>query len=123
MKATMKLALVLLLAVGAANAAVINLRLMHYNDNHGRFEAQDSSFNTCSNSTLCFGGFAKQQAALQFQRVVAPLNNRDFLALHAGDQFTGTVWDFLYTSQNKQVAPQFLNQQGLDAFTLGRCLL
>ena len=119
MKTPMKLALVLLLAAGAANAAVINLRLLHYNDNHGRFEAQDSSFNTCSNSTQCFGGFAKQQVALQQQRAVAPFNNRDFLALHAGDQFTGTVWDYVYTSQNNQVAHLFLNQQGLDAFTLG----
>jgi 5'-nucleotidase len=44
---------------------------------------------------------------------------QDSLVLHAGDQFTGTIWDNIYTKENIQIAPQFLNQLNLAAFTLG----
>lgn len=39
--------------------------------------------------------------------------------LPAGDQFTGTIYDYIYTRQGQQVAPPFLNALAVDAVTLG----
>jgi len=52
------------------------------------------------------------------QRSAASSNNQDFLLIHAGDQMTGTVYDYVFTSQGNHIAPQFLNALGLDAFVL-----
>lgn len=44
------------------------MRVIHFNDNHARFEASDTYFNTCKDPAVCFGGFAKQKTAVDAAR-------------------------------------------------------
>lgn len=102
--------------IGAKQAGSYPLRIIHFNDNHARVEPADSSGNTCRNATVCFGGYARMKTAVDQLRSNF---TGDKLVLHAGDAMSGTLWDFVYTRNNKQVQPQFLNSLGIDAFTLG----
>jgi 5'-nucleotidase/UDP-sugar diphosphatase len=70
----------------SALAASFPLQVVHINDNHGRFEPADKYFSTCSDPTLCFGGFAKQQSMANILRAGAKAAKKDFLFLHAGDE-------------------------------------
>ena len=103
-------------SIESKQAGSYPLRIIHFNDNHARVEPADSSANVCKNATACFGGYARMKTA------VDQLRSRvtgDKLVLHAGDAMSGTLWDFVYTRNNKQVQPQFINSLGIDAFTLG----
>ena len=57
--------------------------------------------------------------AVKAEKAAAAAAGQDVIFVHAGDQFTGTTWDYVYTSQGVQVAPLFLNALGIDSFTPG----
>jgi 5'-nucleotidase/UDP-sugar diphosphatase len=52
-------------------------------------------------------------------RAEAKAAGEDSLFLHAGDEFTGTLWDYIYAREGNMVVAPFLNGLGLDAFVLG----
>ena len=57
---------------------------------------------------------ARLATAIQDAKAAADAAGKDTLVLHAGDQFTGTVWDEVYTSQGIQIAPGFLEELGVQ---------
>lgn len=83
-------AAVLLLAFTllASIAASATLRLIHFNDPHGRWAPETATFTPCVTPATCFGGFPKLITAAAALRASAP---GDALVLHAGDQVSRTV--------------------------------
>jgi 2',3'-cyclic-nucleotide 2'-phosphodiesterase (5'-nucleotidase family) len=69
-----------LMATAVKTQTSVPIRILHINDNHARFEPVDTSFNTCKNTTVCFGGFARQQAAIDSLRANF---SGDVLVVHA----------------------------------------
>ncbi|KAL4445897.1 hypothetical protein ABPG77_009096 [Micractinium sp. CCAP 211/92] len=118
-------ACVLLALIGVAAAATdasFKLSIIHLNDNHARFEPADASFGTqCDGnaSAACFGGFARLSTAISQAKAAAARDGMDTLVLHAGDEYTGSLWDAVFTKEGIQVAPAFLEQIGVQAFTVG----
>lgn len=118
-------ACLLLALVGLAEAvkeASFQLSIVHLNDNHARFEPADVSFGTqCAGNTsaACFGGFARLSTAISKAKAAAAQSGMDTLVLHAGDEYTGSLWDAVFTKEGVQVAPAFLEQIGVQAFTIG----
>lgn len=53
------------------------------------------------------GGWPRVSTAVNSLRLQAQKEGAAFLFLHAGDEFTGTMWDAVY--QGQTVAPQLLN--------------
>lgn len=108
--------------VAAIEDASFKLSIIHLNDNHARFEPADVSFGTqCAGnmSAACFGGFARLSTAISEAKAAAARAGMDTLVLHAGDEYTGSLWDAVYTKNGIQVAPAFLEQIGVQAFTVG----
>jgi hypothetical protein len=70
----------------------------------------------------CFGGAARQATAIKAAQVKAAARGADTLMLHAGDQLSGTVWDTVYTKRGVQIAPEFLDALGVQAFVSVRTL-
>jgi len=104
------------------NSASIPLTIAHMNDIHAHYSPASLLFGECSpleDDSSCFGGVARMKTAIQSIKESASKGKGDVLVLHAGDQFTGTTWDYVYTRNNEQVAPTFLNNLGIDAYTLG----
>ncbi|EFN56515.1 hypothetical protein CHLNCDRAFT_144120 [Chlorella variabilis] len=86
------------------------------------YDPADTNFGTqCEGDKVdaCFGGFAKQATVIDEARQAAAARGVDTLVLHAGDQYTGTLWDAVYTKEGIQIAPEFLEMIGVQAFTLG----
>jgi hypothetical protein len=67
-------------------------------------------------AATCFGGFPRQATAVNAARAAAAQRGVDTLVLHAGDQFTGSIWDAVYTKNGDFVATQFLVDLGVQAF-------
>lgn len=88
-----------------------------------RFEPADVQFGTQCNGTrgeeVCFGGVARQVSAINSARAAAARRGVDTLVLHAGDQYTGTLYDAVFTKKGQQIAANFLRLMGVQAFTLG----
>lgn len=99
----------------------VSLDIIHMNDLHAHYTPATLSIGDCPEGSedVCFGGMARIQTAVDTLLSEANNAGQDSLVLHAGDQFTGTIWDNIYTKENIQIAPQFLNQLNLAAFTLG----
>lgn len=99
----------------------VPLDIIHMNDLHAHYTPATLSIGDCPKGSedLCFGGMARIQTAVDTFLSEADKADQDALVLHAGDQFTGTIWDSIYTKNNIQIAPQFLNELNLAAFTLG----
>ncbi|KAL4425700.1 hypothetical protein ABPG75_009716 [Micractinium tetrahymenae] len=122
-----KAAACLLLALARVAAASgigpsVSLKVIHLNDNHARFEPADVNFGTqCDGaaSAACFGGFARLSTAISEAKAAAARDGMDTLVLHAGDEYTGSLWDAVFTKEGIQIAPAFLTQIGVQAFTLG----
>lgn len=117
---------VALLAIGACavNAAGlgVEIQVLHFNDNHARFTPTDAQYGSlCDDpgAVACFGGFARQATAIKAAKAAALQRGVPSLVLHAGDQFTGTSWDTVYTAEGVQVAPDMLQELGVQAMTLG----
>lgn len=99
----------------------VPLDIIHMNDLHAHYTPATLSIGDCPKGSedVCFGGMARIQTAVDTFLSEADKADQDALVLHAGDQFTGTIWDSIYTKNNIQIAPQFLNELNLAAFTLG----
>lgn len=67
----------------------------------------------------CFGGMARQATVLNAQRAAAADRGVDTLTIHAGDQFSGTVWDDVFVRKDVQIAPRLLKDLGIQAFVPG----
>lgn len=62
-----------------------------------RFTPADELFGpACDGAAAdaCFGGMARQATAIKAAKAAAQRRGADALVLHAGDQFSGTVWDY-----------------------------
>ena len=90
---------------------------------HCRYEPADVQFGTqCDGARgeeVCFGGVARQVAAINAARAAAARRGGDSLVLHAGDQYQGTLYDAVFTKNGVQIAPELLRLMGVQAFTLG----
>lgn len=97
------------------------LKLAHINDTHSHFEPNciqfeinyhNQNYKVCTRS----GGYARIGAQINQARQTASDNNTDFLFLHAGDSFEGT----LYFREFKGLAnADLLSRLKPDAMTLG----
>jgi hypothetical protein len=74
-------------------------------------------------AATCFGGFPRQATAVNAARAAAAQRGVDTLVLHAGDQFTGSIWDAVYTKNGDFVATQFLVDLGVQAFVSGQVVV
>lgn len=94
-------------------AVGIKLRVVHFNDVHGRIEAANRFQGRCTpedkEARGCFGGFAKVAAVVKEKRA----EGDDLIVLDAGDEFLGTVWSTVYMGN---ATAEILNQIGVDAF-------
>eukprot|EP00887_Chlorella_sp_A99_P005509 scaffold1.g5509.t1 len=86
------IALQLIFVASIALAAVPEtVEVLHINDNHARFQMEDSRDANCpasdTHGAACFGGFARQAGAISAARAAAAARGVDTLVLHAGDQF------------------------------------
>lgn len=96
------------------------------NDVHNRLEEEDPSTSTpCSSSSqqrgICVGGWPRISSAVKSLRLQAEKEGAAFFFLHAGDEFTGTMWDAVY--QGQTVAPLLMNKVKPDVMVRGRASL
>ncbi|WP_039971210.1 bifunctional metallophosphatase/5'-nucleotidase [Vibrio halioticoli] len=117
------------------------IRVAHINDTHSYFEpttvqlslntnsstnnavtdvAKDATNNAAKHATVSpyvsVGGFARIQTRAKQLRHQADQQGREFLFLHAGDCFQGTLYFSLFKGEANS---RLLNQFGLTAMTLG----
>ncbi|GGI68039.1 bifunctional metallophosphatase/5'-nucleotidase [Shewanella gelidii] len=97
------------------------LKLAHINDTHSHFEPSRIQFNI-EHHNKSFelyshtGGYARLQYQVKQARLAAQQNQQEFLFLHAGDSFQGT----LYFNQFKGAAnAHLLSMMTPDAMVLG----
>ncbi|KAI8111919.1 hypothetical protein M9435_004416 [Picochlorum sp. BPE23] len=92
----------------------VSLDIIHMNDLHAHYTPATLSIGDCPEGSedVCFGGMARIQTAVDTLLSEANNAGQDSLVLHAGDQFTGTIWDNIYTKENIQIAPQFFESSG-----------
>ncbi|CAM2897159.1 bifunctional metallophosphatase/5'-nucleotidase [Vibrio rarus] len=100
---------------------VTRIRVAHINDTHSYFEPTTVqlclSFNQQTVSPyVSVGGFARIKTRSQQLREQAKQAGREFLFLHAGDCFQGTLYFSLFKGEANS---RLLNLLGLDAMTLG----
>ncbi|MGF1703866.1 bifunctional metallophosphatase/5'-nucleotidase [Photobacterium makurazakiensis] len=99
------------------------ITIAHINDTHSHFEPSSVSLTlpreVLNSETSVFsscGGFSRVSSAVQDVKRQAYLNDREFMFVHAGDCFQGTLYFSLY----KGVAnARLLNAIGIDAMALG----
>ena len=99
------------------------LTIAHINDTHSHFEPSTialqiplgTSESPMSVYASC-GGFARVSSAVREVKKQALLQQRDFLFVHAGDCFQGTLFFSLYKGSANAV---LLNAIGIDAMALG----
>ncbi|PSV27038.1 MULTISPECIES: bifunctional UDP-sugar hydrolase/5'-nucleotidase [unclassified Photobacterium] len=95
----------------------------HINDTHSNFEPSSISLNlpehvldTESSVYASCGGFSRISSAVSELKAEAYLNQREFMFLHAGDCFQGTLYFSLYKGMANAV---LLNAIGVEAMALG----
>ncbi len=84
------------------------LRIAHTSDVHSRFEPTDTNGNICDDGEECFGGVARRFAEVQRLRNAGGQN---LLFMDSGDQFSGTLWFYLYKGN---ATAHFMNILGYD---------
>lgn len=136
MKALLRIALVVFLAVGAimmammlvndqaapvvaqgrveAPSAALDLTILHTNDMHGRVDEyhRDGSFCKTVDDVNCIGGFARMSTLVQQVRGTEP----NVLLVDAGDQSQGTLY---YTMFKSTIVYTLMNELGYDAMAIG----
>nr|WP_084621695.1 bifunctional UDP-sugar hydrolase/5'-nucleotidase [Vibrio ezurae] len=100
---------------------VTRIRVAHINDTHSYFEPTTVQLSLNIDDQLVtpyvsVGGFARIQTRAQQLRQQAMQMGREFLFLHAGDCFQGTLYFSLFKGEANS---NLLNQLGLTAMTLG----
>jgi 5'-nucleotidase len=97
--------------------------VLHVNDIHAHYDPSDANFGTTcdleNGAPTCFGGVARLATAIAEAKAEGAAAGMDTLVLHAGDQFTGTLWDVVYTSNGYLIGAPFLKELGVQAFTFG----
>ena len=103
------------------NNRPVKLTLAHINDTHSYFEPQPLQLElTIEDKTLTpyvsNGGFSRIATRVAELRAGASEKNRDFLFLHAGDCFQGTLYFSLFKGKANA---EMLNALGIDMMTIG----
>lgn len=101
----------------------VKMTIAHINDTHSHFEPSSISlklpYDVLNNEMSVFascGGFSRVSSAVKDVKRHAYLNEREFMFVHAGDCFQGTLYFSLY----KGVAnARLLNAIGIEAMALG----
>ncbi|XP_043482666.1 protein 5NUC-like [Leptopilina heterotoma] len=92
------------------------LRILHSNDMHARFEETSELSSICtakqSKAGKCFGGFARIATLIRQARK----SSDNTLFLNAGDTYQGTI---LFTVHKWKIVSKFLNILNPDAISLG----
>lgn len=101
-----------LLAMTLFTCESFDLRIMHTNDVHARFEQFNKYGSTCSEEDAtegnCFGGVARRVTKINEIRS----SYENTLLLDGGDQFQGTQWFYYYQGR---AAAYFMNQMSYTA--------
>jgi 5'-nucleotidase len=97
------------------------IRIAHINDTHSYFEATTLQLhlnvdNQIVNPYVSVGGFARIKSRAQQLQLSAKESQREFMFLHAGDCFQGTLYFSLFKGKANST---MLNQLNLTAMTLG----
>lgn len=84
-----------------------------------RYDVASTGFGSCASTDVdgaaCFGGMPRMATAIEAARQQAAAAGSDSLVLFAGDIYSGTSYDVVYTSQGDQIAPEFLAALGVQA--------
>ncbi|MGI9277698.1 MAG: bifunctional metallophosphatase/5'-nucleotidase [Endozoicomonas sp.] len=109
---------------------LLELTVAHINDTHSYFDPREGNFRTeiykadgeSADTTVeekiytDFGGFPRLKSKLDTLRAEAQADNRNFLTLHGGDAFQGTLY---FTLNKGKANAQLLNDMGIDAMAAG----
>jgi len=99
----------------------VKLTLAHINDTHSYFEPQPLQLELTIEGKILSpyvsnGGFSRIATRVAQLRMAASEKNRDFLFLHAGDCFQGTLYFSLFKGKANA---EMLNALGIDMMTIG----
>ncbi len=113
--------LVCLAMAGAGVArADFTLAILHVNDTHARLEPVNAFNASCAAADdaagRCVGGFARLKTKLDERRRALSAAGVPVLTLHAGDPFSGSVYDRALSVQQHAA---LLGALGLDAMAIG----
>ncbi|KAK7872913.1 hypothetical protein R5R35_004233 [Gryllus longicercus] len=104
----------------AAAAGDFQLRLLHTNDMHARFDETNAASGDCNEELRakgkCYGGFARVARVVKDARKEAADGGPATLFLNAGDTYQGTVW---FTVHKHRIVTAMLNRLAPDAISLG----
>jgi len=97
------------------------ITLAHINDSHSYFEPQSLQLNLNINGTAIFpyvsnGGFARIATRVKQLKHIAQEHERDFMFVHAGDCFQGTLYFSLFKGKANS---DMLNALGIEMMALG----
>lgn len=99
----------------------VKITLAHINDTHSYFDSQPLQLHfSIDGETLSpyvsNGGFARIATRIKELKTLARKQRRNFLFLHAGDCFQGTLYFSLFKGKANS---EMLNKLGIDAMALG----
>ncbi|WP_108651524.1 bifunctional metallophosphatase/5'-nucleotidase [Dongshaea marina] len=99
----------------------LQLRLVHLNDTHSHFDPSDLVLNPPGaqqhhSISISCGGYARISQFSKAQRTLAKEQQQEFLLLHAGDSFQGSLY---FNCFKGEANATLLNALGIDAMTLG----
>ncbi len=115
-------ALFSLLLSGCNTEKPLSLKITHLNDTHSAFDESPQQIGLPdSNGRLTptwtyAGGYPRLKTAIDNERLQASSNNQDFLLLHGGDAFSGSLFFTLYKSA---LNARFMNHLGFDSMVIG----
>lgn len=99
----------------------LSMTIAHLNDTHSYFEPSSLQLNLNIHGEsvspfVSAGGFARIATRAQSLKSEAKRAGREFLFLHAGDSFQGTLYFSLFKGEANA---ELLNELGIDAMALG----
>ncbi|XP_051165504.1 protein 5NUC-like [Leptopilina boulardi] len=103
-------------ALPISDNSEFELRILHTNDMHARFEETSEASSICSAKQSvekkCYGGFARIATLIRQARKT----NSNTLFLNAGDTYQGSIW---FTVHKWKIVSKFMNILKPDAISLG----
>jgi 5'-nucleotidase len=104
-----------------ASSRVTRIRIAHINDTHSHFEPsplplQIHTESGIKNAFSSVGGFARIHSRVQHWRKLSQQQQREFMLLHAGDCFQGSLYFSLFKGQANV---ELLNALSPDVMALG----
>lgn len=99
----------------------VKITLAHINDTHSYFEPQSLQLQLNIDGKIISpyvsnGGFSRIATRAKQLKSIALQNNRDFIFVHAGDCFQGTLYFSLFKGKANS---DMLNALGIDVMTIG----